>query len=69
MPIAGMDIVEVSPPYDHADVTAAAAHRCALEAISALAARKRDGDPIRFERADIEVPPVGERLHVPSVGG
>jgi len=35
VPIAGMDVVEVSPPYDHADVTAAAAHRCALEAISA----------------------------------
>ena len=46
--LAGMDVVEVSPPYDHADVTAAAAHRCALEAISALAARKRDGHPVRF---------------------
>jgi hypothetical protein len=64
-----MDIVEVSPPYDHADVTAAAAHRCALEAISALAARKRDGVRVRFERSDIEVPAVGERLHVTSAGG
>jgi agmatinase len=69
VPIAGMDIVEVSPPYDHADVTAAAAHRCALEAISALAARKRDGVRVRFERSDIEVPAVGERLHVTSAGG
>jgi agmatinase len=69
VPIAGMDIVEVSPPYDHAEVTAAAAHRCALEAISALAVRKRDGAQIRFAPADIEVPPVGERVHVPSVGG
>jgi agmatinase len=69
VPIAGMDIVEVSPPYDHAEVTAAAAHRCALEAISALAVRKRDGERIRFDRADVEIPPVGERLHVPSVGG
>ena len=50
VPLAAMDIVEVSPPYDHADVTAAAAHRCALEAISALAVRKRDGHPVRFER-------------------
>ena len=49
VPLAGMDIVEVSPPYDHAEVTAAAAHRCALEAISALAVRKRDGHPVRFE--------------------
>jgi agmatinase len=40
--LAGMDVVEVSPPFDTADVTAAAAHRCVLEAISALAARRRD---------------------------
>ncbi|MEO6294807.1 MAG: agmatinase [Candidatus Limnocylindria bacterium] len=39
--LAGMDVVEVSPPYDHAEVTAAAAHRCVLEAISALAAKRR----------------------------
>ena len=54
VPLAAMDIVEVSPPYDHADVTAAAAHRCALEAISALAARQRDGHPVRFSRAGEE---------------
>ena len=36
----GMDIVEVSPPYDHAEVTAMAANRVALEAISALAAKR-----------------------------
>jgi agmatinase len=40
--LAGMDVVEVCPPYDTAEVTAAAAHRCVLEAISALAARRRD---------------------------
>jgi agmatinase len=38
--LVGMDVVEVSPPYDQAEVTAALAHRCVLEAISALAARK-----------------------------
>ena len=37
--LAGMDIVEVSPPYDHAETTAMAANRAALEAISALAVR------------------------------
>jgi agmatinase len=37
-----MDVVEVSPPYDHAEVTAALAHRCVMEALSALAARRRD---------------------------
>jgi agmatinase len=36
-----MDVVEVAPPFDHAEVTAAAAHRCVLEAISALAAKRR----------------------------
>lgn len=39
--LAGMDVVEVAPPYDVSDVTAAAAHRCVLEAISALAAKRR----------------------------
>ena len=40
-----MDIVEVSPPYDHAEMTAMAANRCALEAISALAARSGGAGP------------------------
>jgi len=39
--LVGMDVVEVSPPYDVSDVTAAAANRCVMEAISALAARRR----------------------------
>jgi agmatinase len=43
-----MVIVDVSPPYDHAEVTAAAANRCALEAISALAAKKAAGGEVRF---------------------
>jgi agmatinase len=47
--LAGMDVVEVSPPYDHAEVTAMAAHRTVLEAVSALAARKLRGRPVRFE--------------------
>jgi arginase family enzyme len=38
--LVGMDVVEVSPPYDHAEITATAAHRVVLEALSALAARK-----------------------------
>jgi len=48
--LAGMDVVEVCPPYDHAEVTAMAAHRVVLEAISALALRRRqDGATIRHE--------------------
>ena len=46
--LCGMDIVEVSPPYDHAETTAMAANRAALEAISALAVRKRDGHRVRW---------------------
>ena len=47
--LAGMDVVEVAPAYDVAEVTAAAANRCVMEAISALAARRRDrgGEPRR----------------------
>ena len=40
LPVVGMDIVEVSPPYDHAEITAFLANRVALEALSAMAARK-----------------------------
>jgi formimidoylglutamase len=47
--LAGMDIVEVSPPYDWDESTAAIANRCALEAISALAVKHRDGGAVRFE--------------------
>jgi agmatinase len=44
LPVVGMDVVEVSPPYDHADITAALANRVVLEALSAIARRRR-GDP------------------------
>jgi agmatinase len=33
-------VVEVSPPYDHAEITAALANRVCLEALSGLAARR-----------------------------
>jgi len=45
--LAGMDIVEVSPPYDWAESTAMIANRCALEAISALAVKHRAGGAVR----------------------
>jgi agmatinase len=47
-----MDVVEVSPPYDHAETTAMAANRAALEAISALAVRKAAGKRVRWEPAE-----------------
>ena len=42
LPVVGVDVVEVSPPYDHADITAALANRVALEALSAIARRRQD---------------------------
>jgi agmatinase len=42
LPVVGMDVVEVSPPYDHADITAALANRVVLEALAALARHRRD---------------------------
>jgi len=50
--LAGMDVVEVSPPYDHAETTAMAANRAALEAISALAVRKQAGKPVHWAGVD-----------------
>jgi formimidoylglutamase len=51
--LAGMDIVEVSPPYDHAETTAMIANRAALEAISALAVRRLAGKPVRWAGVDL----------------
>ena len=41
LPVVGVDVVEVAPPYDHADITAALANRVVLEALSGIAARRR----------------------------
>ena len=38
--LVGLDVVEVSPPYDNAEVTAMLAHRIVLEAVSALAVKR-----------------------------
>jgi agmatinase len=43
--LVGMDLVEVSPPYDHAGITAMAAHRVVCEALSGLALKRRGGGP------------------------
>jgi agmatinase len=42
LPIVGVDLVEVSPPYDHAEVTAYLGNRVVLEALSAIARRRAD---------------------------
>ena len=49
LPVAGVDVVEVSPPYDQAEVTAYLANRVVLEALSGIAWRRRRdaGDAVR----------------------
>ena len=42
LPLLGMDVVEVSPPYDQAELTSFLANRVVLEALSGLARRRRD---------------------------
>lgn len=41
VPVAGLDVVEVAPPYDHAEVTAYLANRVVLEALGGIAWRRR----------------------------
>jgi agmatinase len=41
LPVAGIDVVEVSPPYDQAEITAYLANRVVLEALSGIAWRRR----------------------------
>lgn len=41
LPVAGIDVVEVSPPYDQSEITAYLANRVCLEALSGLAARRK----------------------------
>jgi agmatinase len=43
LPVLGMDLVEVSPPYDTSDVTAFLANRVVLEVLSGLAYRRGGG--------------------------
>ncbi|HTF06844.1 MAG TPA: arginase family protein, partial [Asanoa sp.] len=49
LPVVGVDVVEVSPPYDQAEVTAFLANRVVLEALSAIAFRRGGAvwDPTR----------------------
>jgi len=42
VPLVGMEIVEVAPPYDHADITAILGNRGVLETLSGIARRRAD---------------------------
>jgi agmatinase len=60
--LAGMDIVEVSPPYDVAETTSMVANRAALEAISALAVRRAAGKTVRWAGTEYDA----ERFPAPT---
>lgn len=45
VPLAGMEVVEVSPPFDQAEITALLAHRVVLEALSGMALRRLGRSP------------------------
>jgi len=49
VPVAGIEVVEVAPPYDQSEITAHLANRIVLEALSGLAWRRRRpaGEPGR----------------------
>ncbi len=52
LPVVGIDLVEVSPPYDHADITSFLANRVVLESLSAIARRRKDAaDGTRWDPA------------------
>jgi agmatinase len=42
LPIVGLDVVEIAPPYDVSDITAYLGNRVVLEALSAIARRRLD---------------------------
>ena len=44
LPVVGVDVVEVAPPFDHADITAILGNRVVLEVLSGMA-RRRSGEP------------------------
>jgi agmatinase len=43
LPVVGIDVVEVSPPYDTAEITAFLANRVVLEMLSGIAYRRQGG--------------------------
>ena len=49
LPVKGIEVVEVSPPYDSSEITAMLAHRAVLEAVSGIAAN-RSGRGARPQR-------------------
>ena len=67
LPLAGLDVVEVSPPYDHAEVTAYLANRVVLEALSGIAwQRRKTGTGGATPEAPHSPGPHSPALHSPA---
>ncbi len=66
VPLVGMEIVEVAPPYDHADITAMLGNRVVLETLSGIARRRRT--PSAGTRWDESTPMMAGRAPVPAPG-
>lgn len=74
LPVVGMDVVEVAPPFDHADITALLGNRVVLEALSAMARRRRDAaEPDPAKHWDPSQPLLADRSsgndEGPAAGG
>ncbi|GAA2786506.1 hypothetical protein GCM10020219_067540 [Nonomuraea dietziae] len=65
--MVGVDVVEVSPPYDQADITSFLANRVVLETLTGIARRRRDlADGTRW---DPRLPLLADRLTTGSLTG
>ena len=69
LPVVGMDVVELAPAYDHADLTVNLAHRLFMECLAGMAARRRDaGTSVEVGDSDVTIqrsrtPADVDRLH------
>src|SRR6478735_5098310 len=63
VPLVGMEIVEIAPPYDHADITSLLGNRVVLETLSGIARRR--ADEAAGTRWDETTPVLDGRLEAP----
>src|SRR5450759_1809902 len=66
LPLAGVDVVEVSPPYDNAEITAFLANRVVLEALSGIAWRRKRAAGLRGRRRACGAGPGGRAVRLPA---
>jgi agmatinase len=54
LPVVGVDVVEVAPPYDTAEITAFLANRVVLEMLAGIAYRRKGGTWASIPRTLLE---------------